>query len=152
ARPLPQIRDTIVALSSAAGPSARAIVRLNGPDAWKIIRACFPEAPAELSRSRWQGAATLPRFTSPLPGELLCFAAPHTYTGQDLVEIPSLSSPPLIDALVALLIERGARAAGPGEFTMRAFLAGKMDLTQAEAVRAVIAAETPDDLRTALAQ
>jgi tRNA modification GTPase len=150
ARPLPQIRDTIVALSTAAGPCARAIVRLTGPDAWRIIRACVPEAPAELSR--WRGAAFLPRVHSPLPVELLGFAAPHSYTGQDLVEIHSLSSPPLVDALLAHLIERGARAAGPGEFTMRAFLAGKMDLTQAEAVHAVIAAETPDDLRTALLQ
>lgn len=152
ARPLPQIRDTIAALSSAAGPGARAIIRLTGPDAWTVIRRLIPEAPPELHRRRWSGAIALASISSPLPVELLCFAAPHTYTGQDLVEIHCLSSPPIVDALLARLLELGARAAEPGEFTMRAFLAGKMDLTQAEAVLAVIAAETPDDLGTALAQ
>ena len=151
-RPLPQIRDTIVALSSAAGPGARGIVRMTGPKAWAIVRSCVPEAPTELATGRWHGAITLPQVYSQLPVELLGFVAPRTYTGQDLVEIHTFSSPPLLDALLALLLAHGARAAEPGEFTMRAFLAGKMDLTEAEAVRAVIAAETPGDLRTALAQ
>src|SRR5262245_6510558 len=152
ARPLPQLRDTIVALSSAAGPGARGIVRMTGPKAWAIIRSCVPEAPAELHPGRLHGAISLPQVHSQFPVELLCFAAPRTYTGQDLVEIHTLSSSPLLDALISLLLAHGARAAEPGEFTMRAFLAGKMDLTQAEAVRAVIAAETAGDLHTALAQ
>jgi tRNA modification GTPase len=78
--------------------------------------------------------------------------APRSYTGQDCVEIHTVSSPPLVDLLIATLLDAGARAARPGEFTMRAFLAGKKDLTQAEAVLAVIEAGTDDELTHALAQ
>jgi tRNA modification GTPase len=69
-----------------------------------------------------------------------------------VVEIHTLSSPPLIELLTAELLRRGARAAGPGEFTLRAFLAGKLDLTRAEAVLGVVEADDPDELKQALAQ
>lgn len=78
--------------------------------------------------------------------------APATYTGQDLVEIHTLSSPPLVDLLVTALLGAGARAARPGEFTQRAFLAGKLDLTKAEAVLGVIEAGDRDELKQALGQ
>jgi tRNA modification GTPase len=80
------------------------------------------------------------------------FAGPRSYTGQDIAEIHTVGSPPLVERLVADLLAAGARAARPGEFTMRAFLAGKKDLPQAEAVQAVIEAGTDADLRAALAQ
>jgi tRNA modification GTPase len=78
--------------------------------------------------------------------------APNSYTGQDCIEIHTISSPPLVDLLIATLLDAGARAARPGEFTMRAFLAGKKDLTQAEAVLAVIEAGTDSELTQALTQ
>jgi tRNA modification GTPase len=87
-----------------------------------------------------------------LPADLYFWPTPHTYTGQDLAELHTVSSPPLVERLVADLLAAGARAAQPGEFTLRAFLADKKDLTQAEAVLAVIEAGTDADLKLALAQ
>jgi tRNA modification GTPase len=87
-----------------------------------------------------------------LPATLYFFAGPKTYTGQDLAEIHTVGSPPLVERLVADLLNAGTRPARPGEFTMRAFLAGKKDLPQAEAVNAVIEADTDSDLQFALAQ
>jgi tRNA modification GTPase len=147
--------DTIVALSSPAGPGARAIVRLTGPQAWEVPRLGFssqPPLPERIRRGCWPGTLVLPELHSPLPVELLAWPAPRTFTGQDLVEIHTLSSPPLVEALIALLLRRGTRAAQPGEFTLRAFLAGKLDLTQAEAVVGVVEADQVEDLKTALAQ
>ena len=89
---------------------------------------------------------------SPLPATLYFFPNPHSYTGQDLAELHTISSPPLIERLIADLLAAGARAAGPGEFTQRAFLAGKLDLTRAEAVQAVIESRGGDELQSALAQ
>jgi tRNA modification GTPase len=80
------------------------------------------------------------------------WAAPHSYTGQDLAEIHTISSPPLVELLIAQLLQSGCRAAQPGEFTLRAFLAGKLDLTRAEAVHAVIESSSRDELRHALKQ
>jgi tRNA modification GTPase len=89
---------------------------------------------------------------SPLPATLYFFAGPRSYTGQDVAELHTIGSPPLVERLVADLLAAGARPARPGEFTMRAFLAGKKDLPQAEAVQAVIEAGTDADLTAALAQ
>jgi tRNA modification GTPase len=142
--------DTIVALASALGPGTRAIVRLSGPDAHRVIAALF-ERLAE-ARGITHGNLRLPGVHSPMPAVLLSMPAPNSYTGQDCIEIHTVSSPPLIELLIATLLDAGARAARPGEFTMRAFLAGKKDLTQAEAVLAVIEAGTDDELTQALAQ
>jgi tRNA modification GTPase len=98
------------------------------------------------------GSLHLTGVHSPLPACLYFFAGPHSYTGQDIAELHTIGSPPLVERLVADLLAAGARPARPGEFTMRAFLAGKKDLPQAEAVLAVIDAGTDADLRAALAQ
>jgi tRNA modification GTPase len=87
-----------------------------------------------------------------LPADLYFFPGPHSYTGQDLAELHTAGSPPLVERLVADLLSSGARPARPGEFTLRAFLAGKKDLPQAEAVQAVVEAGTDADLKPALAQ
>jgi tRNA modification GTPase len=87
-----------------------------------------------------------------LPADVYYWPAPHSYTGQDVVEIHTLSSPPLVELLIAQLLQAGCRAAQPGEFTLRAFLAGKLDLTRAEAVHAVIESDTRDELKQALKQ
>jgi tRNA modification GTPase len=91
-------------------------------------------------------------MASPLPADLYLWPAPASYTGQDVAELHLLSCPPLVDLLVAELLQAGARPAQPGEFTLRAFLAGKLDLTRAEAVQAVVAAGDEGELRQALAQ
>jgi tRNA modification GTPase len=148
------LHDTIVALSSAAGPGGRAVVRLSGPDALRVATAVFtgdgPVPPYE--RRCHAGNVRLPGVAARLPADLHIWPAPHTYTGQNLVELHTLSSPPLVELLVARLLDAGARAAGPGEFTLRAFLSGKLDLTQAEAVLGVIEAGSRPALRQALAQ
>ncbi|HEX3148273.1 MAG TPA: GTPase, partial [Gemmataceae bacterium] len=140
--------DTIVALASAPGPGARAVVRLSGPDSYRIVATLFEMMPVD--RGLAKGNLRLPGVHSLLPAMVFAMRAPRSYTGQDVVEIHTISSPPLIDRLIATLLDASARAAGPGEFTMRAFLAGKKDLTQAEAVLAVIEAETEDELTGAL--
>jgi tRNA modification GTPase len=149
----PHTQDTIVALSSAPGPGARAVVRLSGPRAAALALPLFG-LPAETARARRlvQGALHLDDLPESLPADLYLWPAPRTYTGQEIAEIHTLSSPPLVELLVARLLRDGARAARPGEFTLRAFLAGKLDLTRAEAVLGVIEAGDRDELKAALAQ
>ena len=142
--------DTIVALASAPGPGTRAIVRLSGPDARRIVATTFVNTPD--SRGVAHGNLRLPGVHSPLPAMVLFMPGPRSYTGQDCLEIHTISSPPLVDLLISTLLDAGARAAKPGEFTMRAFLSGKKDLTQAEAVLAVIEAGSDEELNHALAQ
>jgi tRNA modification GTPase len=148
---LPQ--DTIVALATAPGAGARAIVRLSGPACASAVRAIFARAEEMPPRNGLrEGEVRLPGVHSPLPATLYFFPAPHSYTGQDMAELHTLSCPPLVEALVAALLQAGCRAARPGEFTQRAFLAGKLDLTRAEAVHAVIEAGGRAELRQALGQ
>jgi tRNA modification GTPase len=87
-----------------------------------------------------------------LPADLFVWPCPRSYTGQDLVELHTFSSPPLVNLLIGKLLNAGSRPAQPGEFTMRAFFAGKLDLTQAEAVLGIIEARSRDELKEALAQ
>src|SRR5437588_7711094 len=87
-----------------------------------------------------------------MPSRIYVCPEPRSYTGQNLVEIHLPSSPPLVDLLISQLLTVGARAARPGEFTLRAFLAGKLDLTRAEAVNSVIEANSEGELKHALAQ
>jgi tRNA modification GTPase len=151
---LPNPEDTIVALSSAPGPGLRAIVRLTGSQALRIARTVF-HADGDIApdkRRRYDGALRLPGLHSQLPADLYVAPAPRTYTGQELVEIHTISSPPLVELLIATLMTAGARAAQAGEFTLRAFLAGKLDLPRAEAVLGVIEATDRDQLRDSLAQ
>ncbi len=149
---IPNSDDTIVALASAAGPGRRAIVRLSGPLVSQVVQTVLLDtckrhgAKRTLTRERLK----IPGVHSPLPAYLLYAVAPNTYTGQDTAEIHTVSCPPLIDALIAGLLDAGARAAQPGEFTMRAFLNGKKSLSQAEAVLAVIEAGSADELKQAL--
>jgi tRNA modification GTPase len=151
---VPDPLDTIVALSSAPGPGARAIVRLSGPEAWRRAATLFTPAEAVSTARRrcYSGHLRLTGVHSLLPADLYFWPAPHTYTGQELVELHTLSSPPLVDLVIARLLDAGARVAQPGEFTLRAFLAGKLDLTQAEAVLGIIEADNRQELKQALAQ
>jgi tRNA modification GTPase len=146
-------QDTLVALSSASGPSGRAIVRLSGPGTMAAVATVFrPTQPLPPGRrGLFPGELHLPDLP-PLPADLYCWPGPHSYTGQDMAELHLLSSPPLVELLLACLLQAGCRAAQPGELTLRGFLAGKLDLTRAEAVHAVIAAGSRDELKHALAQ
>jgi tRNA modification GTPase len=147
-------QDTIVALSSAPGPGGRAVIRLSGPRAVRIAGTLFcTENPVAADRRRrYDGAIHLADVAAPLPAELYVWPAPRTYTGQQLVELHTIACPPLIELIVAGCLRAGGRAALPGEFTLRAFLAGKLDLTRAEAVLAVIESASPEELKQALAQ
>jgi tRNA modification GTPase len=149
-----QTQDTITAVASAPGPGARAIVRLSGPASAKAVAAVFtsPEPVLPVRRILLQGEIHLPGVTAPFPADLYLWPAPRSYTGQEMAELHVLSCPPLVELLVAELLKAGTRAAGPGEFTLRAFLSGKLDLTRAEAVLGVIEASTRDELKQALAQ
>jgi tRNA modification GTPase len=153
---VPHPDDTIVVVSSAPGPGLRAIVRVSGPNTRGVIDAVFRRnaepGGAERVRTLVPGAVRLSGVHSPLPADLYVFPGPHSYTGQDLAELHTIGSPPLVERLVADLLAAGARPARPGEFTLRAFLAGKKDLPQAEAVHAVVEAGTDADLKQALAQ
>lgn len=140
------LHDTIVALATADGPGARAIVRLSGPRACAHLRAVGVAVPERLT-----GRVLVP-VAEPLPGHAYLWPAPRTYTGQELAELHLLACGPLVERLVGDLVAAGARPAERGEFTLRAFLAGKLDLTRAEAVLAVIEAGTRTQLRQALGQ
>ncbi len=145
--------DTIVALSSAPGAGVRAIVRLSGPQACALVSSLLVSgAPLPRGQHHRQEELRLPTLDAPLPVEVHVWVSPRSYTGQDMVELHTPGSPPLVDLLIATLLDQGARAAGPGEFTLRAFLAGKLDLTRAEAVLGVIDAGSRAELRQALGQ
>jgi len=160
------IQDTIVALSSAPGPGGRAIVRLSGSNALQIASTVFSTKSTDShflsdpfglrlpprSARRYEGSIQFPELTSSIPASLLIWPGPRTYTGQNLAEFHLWSCLPLVDWLVANLMNAGARAAQPGEFTLRAFLAGKLDLPRAEAVLAVIDAGGREELKQALGQ
>ncbi len=148
----PHPEDTIVALSSAPGAAARAVVRLSGPATRSILaRILMLDTPVQ-PRQRISTAARLTGWTLTVPLDLLFWQAPASYTGQDLAELHLLGSPPIVDRLIAELLNAGARSALPGEFTLRAFLSGKKDLPQAEAVLGVIEAADADELKASLTQ
>lgn len=148
------LEDTIVAVASAGGPGGRAIIRLSGPAAMAIAETMFrSDQPWQPSRRHiYAGTCVIASMSAELPAQAAVFPGPHSYTGQDVVEIHVWSVPALLDWLVAELLAAGARPALPGEFTLRAFLAGKLDLPRAEAVLAVIECGDRDELRQALKQ
>ena len=94
----------------------------------------------------------LPRFAASLPCDIYCWPGARSYTRAPTVELHTIGSPPLLEAIVEGVCRHGARPARPGEFTLRAFLAGRIDLTQAEAVLGVIDAADREELQTALKQ
>lgn len=135
--------DTIVAISTPPGRGGIGIVRLSGPDAVAIatplLRLRHPLAPAQARFAELLDPATGQRLDEAV---VTWFAAPHSYTSEDVVEMAAHSAPVILEFLVRACIAAGARLARPGEFTERAFLSGRLDLTQAEAVRDLIDAQT----------
>ncbi|MBT3279374.1 MAG: GTP-binding protein [Phycisphaerales bacterium] len=145
--------DTIAAISSPPGQSRRTIVRLSGPDAIAIACGLFaPDAAESLSEvGAFRCASGRVTLEDGLlaPGSAYVFRAPRSYTRQDLVELHLPGSNPLATATLGAALERGARQANAGEFTARAFLTGRIDLSAAEAVADIIAAGSDSQLRSA---
>ena len=147
---------TICALSTPAGSGALAIVRVSGPEAITLCDRFFqPRSGVPLAERR-SHTATFGRLVR--DGELLdeavatVFRAPHSFTGEDTVELSCHGSTFIQQRLLEWLIDGGARAAAPGEFTRRAFLNGRMDLSQAEAVADLIASTSAGMHRVAMNQ
>ncbi|MCD4709878.1 MAG: tRNA uridine-5-carboxymethylaminomethyl(34) synthesis GTPase MnmE, partial [Bacteroidales bacterium] len=150
------IDSTICALAT-PGHGAIAIIRVSGPDAIGITEAIFQ--PATAGKQLDEQPPNTIHFGTILNGEEIVdevlvslFRAPHSYTGEDSVEISCHGSPYIQQKIMELLVTHGAEPARPGEFTQRAFLNGKMDLSQAEAVADLIAAESEGAHRVALQQ
>jgi tRNA modification GTPase len=155
--------DTIVAISTPPGRGGIGIVRLSGPLAASIaIQLVRLRQPLEHGRARLADvldeAANLAAADSGVDegrideAVVIFFGAPHSYTSEDLVEIAAHGSPVVLELLLGRALKLGARLARPGEFTERAFLSGKLDLTQAEAVRDLIEAQTLTQARQAASQ
>jgi len=157
--------DTIVAIATPPGRGGIGVVRLAGPEAKSIAlpmlhlkhelepgRAMFceliePDGVGALARGTSQNESTRPGAAAPHSQRIdevvvTYFAKPHSYTTDDIIEISAHGSPVVLRRIVELASARGARLAEPGEFTMRAFLNGRIDLTQAEAVRDLIDSQT----------
>ena len=149
--------DTIAALASAPGPAVRGIVRVSGPSVKGVVSSVFtpddfPRWKAARLPWRHPGTIDLPNVHLPLPVDVLLWPTGRSYTGQPTAELHSIGSPPLLEAVLQNLFAHGARPAQRGEFTLRAFLAGRIDLVQAEAVLGVIDATDQQQLRLALDQ
>ncbi|NIA20797.1 MAG: GTP-binding protein [Anaerolineaceae bacterium] len=137
------VQDTIVAVSSPLGSSPRAIVRLSGPQALEIVLRLFrPDLPIAPEESYCSRGGTISLECAPLRAELratlFLMRGPRSYTRQDVVELHFPGNPALSEEVLSLACRQGARAADPGEFTARAFVSGRLDLAQAEAVMAVV--------------
>jgi len=147
--------ETIVAISTPAGAAARAIVRLSGPEALGLAEAVFRPADGALADLRGfsctDGLAAARSADIELPARAYVFRAPRSYTRQDVVELHIPGCPAAASALLAELTDAGARQAGPGEFTQRAFFSGRIDLSAAQAVADLIDAADDAQLRSAVA-
>jgi tRNA modification GTPase len=147
-----EFEDTIVAISTPPGRGGIGIVRLSGPAARTIVEPLLklrhPLAPAQA-----RFAEIIDNTGETLDEAVVTyFEKPHSYTSEDIVEIAAHGSPVLLDHLLRQCLTAGARLAEPGEFTQRAFLSGRLDLTQAEAVNDLIEATTLHQARIAAQQ
>jgi tRNA modification GTPase len=138
--------DTIVAIATPPGRGGIGVIRISGPDAatiaTRLIGRDHPLTPRHATFARRADDHVV----------VTLFEAPHSYTGEHVVEIAAHGSPVVLNALVRAAIDAGARLAEPGEFTLRAFLNNKMDLVQAEAVADLVDAVTPLQARAAFDQ
>lgn len=145
--------DTIVALATATGNGAIAVIRLSGFDAVSIANRVFKGKDLATQASHSVHFGTIRDGDEVLDEVLVAlFIAPHSYTKENVVEISTHNSNYIIGRIIQLLILQGARAAKPGEFTLRAFLNGGMDLSQAEAVADLIASNSAASHQVAMQQ
>lgn len=154
------VADTIAAIAVPIAGAARGIVRVSGPRAIDVAETCFTSLGNEPLANIRRATATpgtlavtlAARANCPLPCDVYVWPGSASYTRQPTVEFHTLGSPPILEAILRMLCVNGARLAEPGEFTLRAFVAGRLDLTQAEAVLGVIDARGNDALQSALRQ
>ena len=156
--------DTIAAIATAAGGAARGMVRVSGPATLAVVANCFKKGVRTLSAKKSPDPFCRAALTGqlavqlddgparPLPCDLFLWPTSRSYTRQPVAEFHTFGSPPLLRAVLETVCRAGARLAEPGEFTLRAFLAGRLDLTQAEAVLGVIDAQHEDQLHAAVEQ
>jgi len=146
--------DSIVALSTPPGRSGIGIIRISGADSLKILRTLVGSA----SFNPQPSLLTLRSLFDPLTGDALdqalvsFFKAPHSFTGEDVVELHCHGSPVLLRAIIDIILKLDARLADPGEFSLRAVTNGRLQLTEAEAIRDLIEAQTDAALRQATRQ
>jgi tRNA modification GTPase len=141
-------RDTIAAVATAPGRAGLGVVRVSGPAARSIARALLGEVPP--ARRAALRAFSDARGEAIDEGIALFYPAPRSYTGEDVLELQGHGGPVVMQALLAACLDAGARLAEPGEFTRRAFLEGRLDLAQAEAVADLIDASSREAARSAL--
>lgn len=150
--------DTVVALATAPGTGAIAVLRLSGKDAIGIVEKVFTNKSQERKSLQDKSGNTihfgLINDDETIIDEVLVslFKAPHSYTGEDVLEISCHGSQFIQQQLLSLFVRNGARLANPGEFTLRAFLNGKFDLSQAEAVADLIASNSTVSHQVAMSQ
>lgn len=151
------VDETIAAIASAPGGAMRGIIRLSGPDVVRCLSSCFrADGHPDLTKVErpivLAGLLSVSPPIGDLPCDLYLWPGHRSYTRQPSAELHTIGSPPLLEAALSTACLTGARVAEPGEFTMRAFLAGRLDLTQAEAVLGVIDAHSECELDVALSQ
>jgi len=150
-------KGNIICATATSGGGAIALIRVSGKGAVETLAEIFQPIDKEIDVSKAKGY-TLIYGTISSHGELIdqvlvsIFRAPHSYTGEDMVEISCHASPFIQRRIIEILIEKGVKTASPGEYTMRAFMNGKMDLSQAEAVADLIAADSEAAHRLAVSQ
>ncbi|MFN8005557.1 MAG: tRNA uridine-5-carboxymethylaminomethyl(34) synthesis GTPase MnmE [Terriglobia bacterium] len=139
-----QLEETVAAISTPLGKGGIGIIRISGKDSLEVVNKVFRAGRLTLQdRSPLLGKIIDPHTRQPLDQVLVTyFRAPRSYTREDVIEISGHGSPVLLRAILAAVLESGARLARPGEFSLRAFLNGAIDLVQAEAVRDLIEAQT----------
>ena len=147
---------TIIALSTACGAGAIAVIRLSGSEAIGLTDSVFKARSEKLLMNQKSHSIHLGDIIhqNTVIDEVLVsvFKNPHSYTGEDVIEISCHGSPYIQQQIIKILIEKGAQTAKPGEFTLRAFLNGKMDLSKAEAVADLIASENEASHQLAIQQ
>lgn len=143
--------DTIVALATAPGVAAIGVIRLSGTQAFEIIDQLFPSKKISIQDSHTLHFGLLKDRAEVIDEVVLSlFKGPKSYTGEDTIEISCHGSPFIQQQIINTCIKHGARLAKPGEFTQRAFINGKLDLTQAESVADLIASNTKASQKTAI--
>ncbi len=143
--------DTIVALATAPGIGAIAVIRISGPKSFEVLNQLFPKKDLLVQASHTIHVGLLKDGDNILDEVVLSlYKGPKSYTGEDVIEISCHGSPYIQEQILQAITKRGVRMAKPGEFTQRAFLKGKMDLAQAEAVADLISSNTEASKKAAL--
>jgi len=143
--------DTIVALATAPGVAAIGVIRISGKNTFSIVSTLFPSKVLSAQPTHTIHVGLLKDGSEVIDEVVLSlFKGPKSYTGEDTIEISGHGSPFVQEQIINACVKYGARIAKPGEFTQRSFLNGKMDLTQAESIADLIAANTKASQKTAL--